>query len=180
MLASTHNLLMAGILDCPVAEVAETLDTSVASVNSALQRACNFLAKKSTEEPAELTHGQQAMLDRYATAFESYNMPGLLALMHQDATFCMQPYSLWLRGPADVETWMLGLGSGCRGSRLVPTFASGWPAFAQYRPSPDGERRAWALSVLELAGYKTAGVNSFLDVERLFPRFGFALQLSRK
>jgi RNA polymerase sigma-70 factor (ECF subfamily) len=173
-------LLMAEVLDCPVAEVAETLATSVASVNSALQRARNSLAKRSTEEPAELTHGQQAMLDRYAAAFESYNVPALVALMQQDVTFCMPPYSLWLQGPEDVGTWMLGLGSGCRGSRLVPTFASGWPAFAQYRPSPDGEHRAWALIVLELAGNKIVAVNSFLDVERLFPRFGFALQLSRK
>ncbi len=171
-------LLMAEVLDCPVVEVAETLETSVASVNSALQRARSSLAKRSSEEPVTLTAHQQAMLDRYVMAFESYDVNGLMSLMRQDVTFCMPPYSLWLQGPQEVQTWMLGLGSGCRGSRLLSTSASGWPAFAQYRPAPDGGHKAWALIVLELAGDEIAGVNNFLDVERLFPRFGFPLQLS--
>jgi|GEM_PF-1405170 len=93
-------------------EVAETLATSVASVNSALQRARSSLTKRNTEEPAELTHEQQAMLDRYAAAFENYNVPVLVALMQQDVTFCMPPYSLWLQGPQDVGTWMLVLDQG--------------------------------------------------------------------
>lgn len=173
-------LLMAEVLDCPVAEIAETLETSVASINSALQRARTSLAKRNTEEPALLTPSQQTMLDHYVTAFESYDVHGLVALMQHDVTFCMPPYSLWLQGPLEVQTWMLGLGSGCRGSRLVPTFASGWPAFAQYRPDPDGGHKAWALIVLELAGNQIAGVNSFLDVEKLFPRFDFPLQLPRR
>ncbi|HTJ30711.1 MAG TPA: sigma-70 family RNA polymerase sigma factor [Acidobacteriaceae bacterium] len=170
-------LLMAEVLDCPVAEVAETLDTSVASINSALQRARSSLAKRSDAEPASLTPSQQAMLERYVAAFESYDVGGLVSLMQQDVTFCMPPYSLWLQGPHDVQRWMLGLGSGCRGSRLVATSASGWPAFAQYRPNPDGGHKAWALIVLELAGDQIAGVNSFLDVEQLFPRFGFPLNM---
>ena len=173
-------LLMAEVLDCPVAEVAETLETSIASVNSALQRARSSLANRNAKEPAVLTPSQETMLDRYVTAFESYDVNGLVSLMKQEVTFCMPPYSLWLLGPQEVQTWMLGLGSGCRGSRLVPTFASGWPSFAQYRPAPDGGHNAWALIVLELAGDRIAGVNSFLDVERLFPRFGFPLQLPSK
>jgi RNA polymerase sigma-70 factor, ECF subfamily len=173
-------LLMAEVFDCPVAEIAETLETSAASVNSALQRARTSLSKRNVEEPATLTSSQQTMLDRYIAAFESYDVTGLVALMQQDVTFCMPPYSLWLQGPQEVHTWMLGLGSGCRGSRLVSTFASGWPAFAQYRLHPDGEHRAWALIVLELGSDQITGVNSFLDVEKLFPRFGFPLQLSRK
>jgi RNA polymerase sigma-70 factor (ECF subfamily) len=100
--------------------------------------------------------------------------------MQHDVTFCMPPYSLWLQGPLEIQTWMLGLGSGCRGSRLVPTFASGWPAFAQYHPDPDGGHKAWALIVLELAGDRIVGVNSFLDVEKLFPRFNFPLQIPRR
>ena len=173
-------LLMAEVLDCPVAEVAETLETSIASVNSALQRARSSLSNRSAREPAVLTHSQQEMLDLYVTAFESYDVNGLVALMQREVTFCMPPYSLWLQGPLEVQTWMLGLGSGCRGSRLVPTFASGWPAFAQYRPDPNGGHKAWALIVLELAAAQISGVNSFLDVERLFPRFGFSLQLPPK
>jgi RNA polymerase sigma-70 factor, ECF subfamily len=171
-------LLMADVLECPVAEVAATLETSVASVNSALQRARSSLVKRSVEEPVTLTSPQQAMLNRYVAAFESYDVNGLVSLMQHDVTFCMPPYSLWLQGPEEIRTWMLGLGSGCRGSRLLPTIASGWPAFAQYRPAPEGGHRAWAVIVLELADDRISGVNSFLDVEKLFPRFGFPLQLS--
>ncbi len=173
-------LLMADVLDCPVTEVAETLDTSVASVNSALQRARLTLAKRQVDQPATLTQPQQAMLNRYVTAFERYDVSGLISLMQQEVSFCMPPYSLWLQGPEELHTWMLGLGSGCRGSRLIATSASGWPAFAQYRPAPEGGYTAWALIVLELDGDLITGVNNFLDVERLFPRFGFPLQLSEK
>jgi RNA polymerase sigma-70 factor, ECF subfamily len=171
-------LLMAEVLDCPVAEVAETLDTSVASVNSALQRARSTLAKRSIDEPATLTSSQQAMLHRYVAAFESYDVNALSSLMQHDVSFCMPPYSLWLQGPEEIRTWMLGLGSGCRGSRLLPVTASGWPAFAQYRPTPQGAHKAWALIVLELADERITGVNNFLDVEKLFPRFHLPLQLS--
>ena len=171
-------LLMMEVLGCSAAEVAETLETTVPSVNSALQRARAALAKRSPEEPAELSAPQRGMLSRYVAAFESYDVDGLTALMRHDATLCMPPYSLWLQGPGEVRTWMLGLGSGCRGSRLVPTTACGWPAFAQYRPNPDGGHKAWALIVLELAGERIVGTNSFLDTKRLFPHFGFPLLLS--
>ncbi len=170
-------LLMIEVLGCSAAEVAQTLETSVASVNSALQRARATLARQSLDEPAELTEAQGQMLSRYVTKFESYDVDGLTALMRHDATLCMPPYSLWLQGPEDIRTWMLGLGCGCRGSRLVPTFASGWPAFAQYRPNPEGGHTAWALIVLELCQNQIAGVNSFLDAANLFPRFGFPLTL---
>jgi RNA polymerase sigma-70 factor, ECF subfamily len=168
-------LLMSEVLDCPVAEIAETLETSVSSINSALQRARAALAKKNIEEPVALSGQQQQMLGRYVSAFESYDVDSLTSLMQEDVMFCMPPYSLWLQGPSEVRTWMLGLGSGCRGSLLIPTSASGWPAFAQYRPNPDGGHKAWAMIVLELAGDSITGVNNFLDVEKLFPRFGFPL-----
>ncbi len=170
-------LLLMEVLECSAAEVAETLGTSVASVNSALQRARATLGQRDPEEPAELSETQRGMLNRYVTAFESYDIEGLTALMRDDVTFCMPPYSLWLQGPQDVRTWMLGIGNGCRGSRLVPTAACGSPAFAQYRPNPEGGHKAWALIVLELAGDRIAGVNSFLETETLFPRFGLPMTL---
>ncbi len=168
-------LLMTEVLGCSAAEVAETLETSVPSVNSALQRARATLAKRSEEQPVSLTAAQQGMLRRYVTAFEQYDVAGLTALMREDVTLCMPPYELWLRGPEEIQTWMLGLGSGCRGSRLFPTSASGWPAFVQYRPNPEGGHKAWGLIVLELEGDRIAGVTTFLDTERLFPRFGFGM-----
>jgi RNA polymerase sigma-70 factor, ECF subfamily len=170
-------LLLTEVLGCSAAETAEILETSVASINSAVQRARAALAKRSETEPPELTEAQQDMLRRYVAAFESYDIDSLTGLMREDATFCMPPYWLWLQGPQDVRTWMLGLGSGCRGSRLVPTAACGWPAFAQYRPNPAGGHKAWALIVLELSRDRISGVNSFLDTENLFPRFDFPLTL---
>jgi len=169
-------LLLTEVLEYSAAEAAEILETSAASVNSALQRARGALERR-REEPAELSPAQEEMLERYVTAFERYDIDKLTALMREDATFCMPPYSLWLQGPEDVRTWMLGLGCGCRGSQLVATAACGWPAFAQYRPNPGGGYKAWALIVLELSGERIAGINSFLDTERLFPRFGFPLTL---
>jgi RNA polymerase sigma-70 factor (ECF subfamily) len=171
-------LLLMEVLEFSASEVAGILETSVASVNSALQRARATLATRHEEEPAEISEAQQAMVSRYVAAFEQYYVDRLVALMCDDVKFCMPPYALWLQGPAEVRTWMLGLGNGCRGSCLVPTAACGSPAFAQYRPNPEGGRKAWALIVLELAGNRIAGVNSFLDTAALFPRLGFPLTLA--
>jgi RNA polymerase sigma-70 factor (ECF subfamily) len=170
-------LLLMEVLGFSASEAGEVLDTSVASVNSALQRARATLATYK-KEPGELSESQRAMLGRYLAAFEGYDVDALVALMRDDVKFCMPPYELWLAGTNTVRTWMLGLGNGCRGSRLVPTEACGSPAFAQYRPNPAGGHKAWALIVLELSGDRITGVNSFLDTEVLFRRFGFPLTLA--
>ena len=168
-------LILTEVLGWPAADVADTLETSVASVNSALQRARAKVAELG--EPGEgataLTMEQSAMLDRYVAAFERYDVGTLVQLLHRDATMSMPPYRLWLQGPETIAAWLLGRGIECRGSRLVPaSFASGWPAFGQYRPDPAGGHRPWALAVLELRGDRIASLNSFLDTEALFPRFG--------
>jgi RNA polymerase sigma-70 factor (ECF subfamily) len=172
-------LLLTEVLGWQAAEVADTLETSVASVNSALQRARTKLGELGEPgEPGEgataLTAEQSTMLDRYVDAFERYDMSALVQLLHRDATMSMPPYRLWLRGPDAIAAWMLGRGIECRGSRLVPAgFASGWPAFGQYRPNRDGTGHLpWALAVLELRDDRVASLNSFLDTETLFPRFG--------
>jgi RNA polymerase sigma-70 factor (ECF subfamily) len=170
-------LLLTEVLGWSAAEVSETLDTSVASVNSALQRARATLASRNVSEPEPLSDAQTGLLERYVAAFERYDVDALTSLLREDATFSMPPYTLWLRGPAPVRSWLLGHGAGCRGSRLVPTAACGSPAFGQYRPSPDGGHAPWALVVLELSGDRIAGWNSFLDTETLFPRFGLPPRL---
>jgi RNA polymerase sigma-70 factor (ECF subfamily) len=165
-------LLLAEVLGWSAAEVAETLETSVASINSALQRARAKFAGfgELPEGAAALTAAQSELLDRYVEAFERYDVDALMRLVHDDATLSMPPYRLWFRGPDDIGRWMLGRGIKCRGSRLVPTWASGSPAFGQYRTSGP-----WALVVLELRGERIAALNYFLDVEALFPRFGLPL-----
>jgi len=170
-------LLLVEVLGWSAAEVAETLDTTVPAVNSALQRARATLANRDDNVPVNLSASQEGLLKRYIAAFERYDIDELVSLLRADATFSMPPYALWLQGPAAVRTWMLGMGCGCRGSRLVPTAACGSPAFGQYRPSPDGGFKPWSLIVLELSGDQIAGVNSFLDTEALFPRFDLPMEL---
>jgi RNA polymerase sigma-70 factor (ECF subfamily) len=170
-------LLLNEVLGWSAVEIAECLDTSVAPVNSALQRARATMARRSVRAADPLTPEQSALLDRYVEAFDRYDVDTLVALMREDATLSMPPYTLWLQGPAAIKGWLLGRGIECRGSRLIPTDACGSPAFAQYRPAPGGGHRAWALIVLELADDRIAAWNSFLDTENLFPLFGLPLEL---
>jgi RNA polymerase sigma-70 factor, ECF subfamily len=174
-------LLMTEVLDCSAAETAEALGMTTAAVNSALQRAREKLAAdQQTALPvdvAQLSETQTRLLERYLQAFEAFDVTALKALLHEDAQLSMPPFCLWLQGPAQIERWLHGPGSGCRGSRLLPTAACGSPAFAQYRPDGQGGYAPWALIVLELAEDSICGWNTFLDVERLFPRFGLPARL---
>jgi len=170
-------LLLTEVVGCSAVEVAETLETSVASVNSALQRARATLADRNVEQApgATLSAEQTGLVDRYVDAFLRYDVDTLVSLLHRDATLSMPPFTLWLRGQDVIRKWLLGRGAGCRGSRLIPTSACGSPAFGQYRPgAPDGGPgyHPWALIVLELAGDRIVGWNSFLDTETIFPLFG--------
>ncbi|MFF5391607.1 sigma-70 family RNA polymerase sigma factor [Streptomyces sp. NPDC013012] len=173
-------LILREVLAWRASEVAELLGTSVASVNSALQRARATLAEQApaASDPADpLDEEQKALLERYVAAFEGYDMKALTALLHEDATMSMPPYDLWLRGHENIVGWMLGVGEVCAGSRLVPTVANGSPAFAQYHPDPAGGFVPWALIVLELREGKVAGMDFFLDTERWFPLFDLPSRL---
>ncbi|MGH2662693.1 MAG: sigma-70 family RNA polymerase sigma factor [Actinomycetota bacterium] len=172
-------LILREVLRWKAIEVAELLDTSVASINSALQRARATLAAidlaQSTAQPMD--EAQRKLLDRYVDAFERYDMDSLTALLREDATWSMPPYELWLRGHPDIRRWCLGPGIACRGSRLVPTVANGSPAFGQYKPGPGGGYEPWALQVLEVSADRITGISFFLDTARWFPLFGLAPRL---
>ncbi|MFE6058850.1 sigma-70 family RNA polymerase sigma factor [Streptomyces sp. NPDC056431] len=174
-------LILREVLAWKASEVAELLDTSVASVNSALQRARATLAEQApaaSDTANPLDEEQKALLERYVAAFEGYDMKALTALLHEDATMSMPPYDLWLQGHDDIVGWMLGVGEVCAGSKLVPTVANGSPAFAQYHPDPStGGYSPWALIVLELRDGKVAGMDFFLDTERWFPLFDLPARL---
>ncbi|CAM5415674.1 sigma-70 family RNA polymerase sigma factor [Streptomyces narbonensis] len=173
-------LILREVLAWKASEVAELLDLSVASVNSALQRARATLAEQApaASDPANpLDEEQKALLERYVAAFEGYDMKALTALLHEDATMSMPPYDLWLQGHDDIVGWMLGVGEVCAGSKLVPTVANGSPAFAQYHPDPAGGFSPWALIVLEVREGKVAGMDFFLDTERWFPLFDLPARL---
>jgi RNA polymerase sigma-70 factor (ECF subfamily) len=174
-------LILCEVLRWKAAEVAELLETSVASVNSALQRA------RATLESSELTPSTTSpsvdvadaeLLQRYVDAFEQYDMDALTALIHEDATQSMPPFDLWLAGRDDILTWWVGPGNGCRGSRVVPVeSANGAPAFGQYKPADDGDGyEPWALQVLEIENGRIVELTFFLDVVTVFPRFGLPLE----
>ncbi len=173
-------LLLTEVLGWSAAEVGESLDMTVAAVNSALQRARATMASRNVSvSPDELDVDHSALLDRYVDAFQSYDVDALVSLLREDATFSMPPYALWLQGPESVRAWLNGPGMPCRGSRLVRVAASASRAFAQYRRGETpGTYRAWALIILELAGDQIAGWNSFLDTETLFPMFNLPLQIT--
>jgi RNA polymerase sigma-70 factor (ECF subfamily) len=173
-------LILREVLRWRANEVAELLDTSVASVNSALQRARATLSTSQPDE-AEATEDldaeQQALLARYVDAFERYDMDALTALLHEDASWSMPPYALWLQTHEDIVKWCLGPGIGCQGSRLVATRANGTVAFGQYKPAPGGGHEPWSLQLLELSDGRISGIIFFLDTPRYFPLFGLPARL---
>jgi RNA polymerase sigma-70 factor (ECF subfamily) len=171
-------LILCEVLRWQAVEVAELLDTSVASVNSALQRARATLASDELTPGADLDEADRAMLARYVEAFEQYDIEALTSLIQEDASQSMPPFDMWLAGREDILTWWFGPGIGCKGSRVVPTTnANGSPTFGQYKPSPEGGYEAWALQVLELSAGRIAEFTFFLDTEALFPLFGLPLRL---
>jgi len=174
-------LILCEVLRWQASEVAELLETSVASVNSALQRARATLDASdldAADTAPSVDAADEELLARYVEAFERYDMDALTSLVHEDATQSMPPFDLWLHGRDDIFAWWVGPGSGCRGSRVIPTVsANGAPAFGQYKPREDGEgHEPWALQVLEIEDGRIVELTFFLDTERVFPLFGLPLR----
>jgi len=169
-------LILREVLRWQATEVAELLDASVASVNSALQRARATLASRDLAEPASVSPEQQALLDRYVDAFQRYDVAQLVSLLHDDAEFSMPPYDFWLSGPVEVSRWLLGPGIGCRDSKLLATAANGCGAFGSYRVDPAGGHTPFALQVVEISGARITAIHNFLDPS-LFAAFGLPAHL---
>ena len=170
-------LLLTDVLGWRAAEVAEGLGTSVAAVNSALQRARATLEARGFDPTQVIVEQPSDLLERYVDAFERYDVDALTELLHEDANMSMPPYELWLQGHSSIRAWLLGPGAGCRGSRLVPTEACGSRAFGQYRRTSPELHTPWALIVLEPAGDRFASMTYFLDTATLFPRFGLPAEI---
>jgi RNA polymerase sigma-70 factor (ECF subfamily) len=172
-------LILCEVLKWKASEVAELLETSVASVNSALQRARATLEETDVTASADkLAEPDRELLERYVKAFEAYDLDALTSLIAEDATQSMPPFDMWLCGREDIFEWWFGPGIGCKGSRVIPTVsANGSPAFGQYKPSDSGDGyEPWALQVLELREGRIGEFTFFLDTERLFPLFGLPLE----
>jgi RNA polymerase sigma-70 factor (ECF subfamily) len=169
------TLILRDVLQHSAAETAELLGTTVASANSALQRA-RAAVPAIDEDDATWNGSDSALLEEYIAAFEAYDMPRLTALLRSDAVNSMPPLPLWLRGREEIRTWMLGPGSECRGSRVLRTAANGCAAYAQYRSDGRGGYYPWALTVLETDGSHVTGLHAFVFPE-LFTCFGFPATL---
>ena len=170
-------LILREVLKWQATEVAELLDTTVASVNSALQRARATLDAAALEPTAApIDDRQRELVARYVDAFERYDVESLVTLLRDDVTFSMPPYELWLQGPAEVANWLLGTGIGCQGSRLVPIAANGCAAFGSYRPAGPGAWEPWSIVVLDLSGNRISAIQSFLYPD-WFPVFGLPTRL---
>jgi RNA polymerase sigma-70 factor (ECF subfamily) len=171
-------LILREVLRLRATEVAELLDATVASVNSALQRARATLEGLDLESAtgSQLGEEQRQLLARYVDAFERYDITALVALLHEEATFCMPPYDLWLQGPDEVARWLSGPGIGCEGSRMVATWANGCAALGSYRSAAAGGHEPFALQVIEVGGGKITAIYNFLG-DQLFAEFGLPSRL---
>ncbi len=178
------TLLLREVIGLSAAEVAALLETSEASITSALQRARATIDASPTaydRASARASNVDRVKLDRFAAAFERYDVDELTSLLRDDAMQSMPPYDLWLDGREDVLAWWFGAGIGCRGSRLVYAgTANGVPAYGQYKPREDGTGfEPWSLNVFELDDDgRLAAATFFLETERLFPRFGLPLEFA--
>ncbi len=169
------TLILRDVLQHSAAETAELLGTTVASANSALQRA-RAAVPGIGETDATPSPADSALLEEYIAAFESYDVPRLTALLRSDAVNSMPPLPLWLSGRDEIRQWILGPGSECRGSRLLPTDANGCAAFAQYRSDGRGGYHTWSLQVIETDGSLITGMHCYVFPE-LFTYFGFPATL---
>jgi RNA polymerase sigma-70 factor (ECF subfamily) len=174
-------LILREVLRWQAVEVAELLDTSVASVNSALQRAratLESLDLDASSGPSSVGDDaeQQDLLARYVDAFERYDMTELVALLRHDAAFSMPPFPLWVQGPDDIVRFMQTTGAKCEGSKVLTTSANGGPGFAIYNPTDDGTYAGWAIVVMETSEGRVSGLHHFIYPE-LFEQFGLPLAL---
>jgi RNA polymerase sigma-70 factor (ECF subfamily) len=175
-------LILCEVLRWKAGEAAELLDTSVASVNSALQRARATLEEQElspTDASRSVDEADDELLSRYVAAFEAYDIDALVPLIKEDAIQSMPPFDMWLEGRQDIFSWWFGPGIACKGSRVIPTVAAnGSPAFGQYKPSDTGSGYdPWALQVLEIEDGKIVELTFFLDTDTLFPLFGLPPRL---
>ena len=178
-------LLLTEVLGFSADEASETLELSVSSINSALQRARDTLDRKDIERlHAPLPPPEASLLDRFLVAFERYDVTAIAALCREDVIQNMPPYRLWLSGRDEVAAWLGGPGMGCRGSRLVPIDVCGTRGFAQYRRAhetarggPAGGHSAWAIVQIDATDGAISDLTFFLETDLLFPRFGLPLTL---
>ena len=171
-------LLLREVLEWPAVEVAEWLDLSVPAVNSALQRARQTLHQRSQENGSETPVAQprpqlQNLLDRYMALWQQADVPGLVALLQEDAWLTMPPLPAWFQGRTDIATLLkLRVFTPDKQWQMLPTRANGSPAFGLYqRKVEEGGYRPSSLWVLGVEGEQIGSIVVFLDMAS-FTAFG--------
>jgi RNA polymerase sigma-70 factor (ECF subfamily) len=178
-------LLLCDVLGWAAGEAATLLESSTASINSALQRARETLAK---HYPASRPHAaplsnpvQQTLLDRYLDAWQRHNVNGFVALLKEDATVIMPPWREWFVGRDTIGSFFGAAWKTCNGLRLVATGANGQPAFAVYELSrgPEAQWAAHSIHVLSVDQENIATITMFVPPTGpdLFQSFGLPLIL---
>ena len=165
-------LLLREVLEWPAVEVAEWLNLSVPAVNSALQRARRALQERNIhlETPTALpTPRLQSLLDHYVTLWEQADIPGLVALLREDAWFTMPPLPVWFQGRAAIATVLAtSIFTPGRQRHLLPTRANGSPAFGLYQREPGADvYRLFGLMVLGIEGEHIGNLVAFLEPSSL-------------
>jgi RNA polymerase sigma-70 factor, ECF subfamily len=178
-------LMLCDVLGWAASEAATLLGGSTASINSALQRARETLAKRYpdgrplvVERPSA---AQQTLLGRYLRAWEGHDLDGFVALLKEDATFAMPPWPQWYAGRDAIRTVTAWAWKLCGGLRLVPTTANGQPAFAAYERAGAGAQwKAHCIHALTLEQDRISGLTLFFESAGpgLFEAFGLPLVLA--
>jgi RNA polymerase sigma-70 factor (ECF subfamily) len=165
-------LILRDVLAWSAQECADLLDSSVASVNSALAR-----ARKTVSERGPVTHdatpagSEEAVLINYVEAFEAYDVERLVRLLTEDASFSMPPFRLWLRGVGEIGRWWRGPGQVCRNSRTIACRANDQPAVAVYHDVGEGRWEPFAIHVLDSVGGRISAITHFMG-PAVFAEFG--------
>jgi len=178
------SILLCDVLGWAAAEATTLLGGSTASINSALQRARETLAKRypdgrppvaSRPDPA-----QKELLSRYLQAWEGHDLDGFVTLLKEDATYTMPPWLQWYAGREAIRSFFAMAWKTCSGLRLVPAAANGQSAFAVYaRTGADGPLEAHSIHVLALEDDMISTLTLFVPPTgpRLFDAFGLPLSL---
>jgi RNA polymerase sigma-70 factor, ECF subfamily len=177
-------LILRDVLGWPAKDTAAVLETSVASANSALQRARATLKQHLPERrlewapPSDATQKERLLLQRYVEAYERRDFAALAELLREDARLTMPPTPSWFAGREAIvalfRSWLDPASPTYVGEvRRVPTAANLQPAFAGYVRHPgDSEYRPLGLELLRIADGKVAEMTLFVSMTELFPVFG--------
>ncbi len=177
-------LILREVLGFSAREVAASLDTTVTSVNSSLQRARRTVEERLPQQSQQVTvralgnERLRAFVERFIDAFERGDVDSITAMLAEDATFDMPPYTSWSRGrEAIADSWLMPVDP-LTELRFLPAQANGQPAMAAYRKSPGSHTFVpIALDVLTLRDERIVAVTAFRNPE-LFPLFGLPAELT--